>query len=280
MSKKRIEADNPIMESSTTFNLLEEHPSHKYMVMSRRKNIYVSCISSINLLPNIADLDIGNITTDATILKQREEYAKIVLLLFYPYRIQNDLMMMGSYRDKYESVLKEKVISAKSLEVFQNIKDVSHNCVRLKVARDDLVKSTTMIAHDDDRKCQQKDSENTIYFDEVADMLQQLDDFGVREVHPTQSSINTIASRVNILPLNIPESESPLSNIADIPEGVTLFCGLPTTNKTRATANDVIYDVFNPQKNNNLIGCHMIIDILNGVVLKGLPMTPINPQDL
>ena len=119
MSKKRIETDNPIMESSTTFNLLEEHPSHKYMVMSRRKHMYVPCISSINLLPNIVDLDIGNITTDATIIKHREEYSKIVLLLFYPYRTQDDLMLMGSYWDKYELVLEKKLISAKSLEVCQ-----------------------------------------------------------------------------------------------------------------------------------------------------------------
>ena len=108
MSKKKIESEDPIVESNTTFNLLEEHPSHKYMVLSKRKHIYVPCISSINLLPNIADLDIGKSTTDATILKQREEYAKIVLLLFYPYRTPDDLMLIGSYWNKYELVLKEK----------------------------------------------------------------------------------------------------------------------------------------------------------------------------
>ena len=99
-------------------------------------------------------------------------------------------------------------------------------------------------------------------------------------MHPTQRSLNIIASRVNILPLNVPESESPLSNIADIPEGVTISCGLPTTNKTRATSTDVIDNFFKPQKNNNLIGCDMIIDILNDVVLKGLPMTSTNPHHL
>ena len=86
MSKKRIETMNPIMESQTTVNLLEEHPSHKYMVMPKRKNIFIPLISSINLLPNIADLNVGIITTDTTVLQQREEYAKIVLLLVYPYR--------------------------------------------------------------------------------------------------------------------------------------------------------------------------------------------------
>ena len=65
MSKKRIESMSPIMKSQIIFNLLEEHPSHKYMVMSKRKNIFIPLISSINLLPNIADLNVGIITTDA-----------------------------------------------------------------------------------------------------------------------------------------------------------------------------------------------------------------------
>ena len=126
------------------------------MVLSRRKHMYAPYISSINLLPNIVDLDIGNIQTDATILKHREEYTKIVFLLFYPYRTQDDLMLMGSYWDKYELVLEEKLLSVKSLEVCQNIQDVSHNCAKLTVARDDLVKSTTMISHDDDMKYKKK----------------------------------------------------------------------------------------------------------------------------
>lgn len=169
-------------------------------------------------------------------------------------------MLIGSYWDKYELVIEEKLISAKSLKVCQNIQDVSHNCAKLKVTRDNLVKSTTMITYDDDRRCPEKYSENTISFDEEADMMQHLDNFGVREVYPTQRSLNIIASRVNIFTLNIPESESPLSNIADVPEGVTISCGSPTTNVTRATSNDVIDYVFNPQRNITLISCDMIIE--------------------
>ena len=41
MSKQRIEKNNTIIESNKTFNLMEEHPSHKCMVMSKRKNIYI-----------------------------------------------------------------------------------------------------------------------------------------------------------------------------------------------------------------------------------------------
>ena len=111
-------------------------------------------------------------------------------------------------------------------------------------------------------------------------MLHQLDDVGVGKVHPTQRSLKIIASRANIMPLNIPESESPLSSIADIPEGVAISCGIPTANEIRVTANDVIDDVSNPQQNKNSLGCDMIIDILNNVVLNGLPMTSTNPHDL
>ena len=135
-------------------------------------------------------------------------------------------MYMGSYWDKYNWVLNKKLISTKGMEVCQNIQDVCHNCAKLKVARDDLVKTTTMVSHDDDRRCQEDSSENTISFEEVAEMLQQLDDFGIREVHPTQRSLNIIASRVKIVQQNIPESETAFSNITDILEGVAISCGL------------------------------------------------------
>ena len=111
--------------------------------MVKRENIFIPCINSINLLPNIADLSISNIKTDVYILKKREEYAKIVLLLFYPYRIQDDLMLNGTYWNRYTKALDDNMISVKGLEVCQNIQDVGHNLTKLKAAQDDLLKSTT-----------------------------------------------------------------------------------------------------------------------------------------
>ena len=87
MTKKKIESSNHIVEGKTSFNLLEEHPSHKCMIMVKRNNIFIPCINSINLLPNIADLSINNITTEVYILRKREEYTKIILLHLYQYRI-------------------------------------------------------------------------------------------------------------------------------------------------------------------------------------------------
>ena len=100
ISKKKLNSKIHIVEGKTTFNLVEEHPSHKYMIMSKRKNIFIPCINSPNLLPNVADLRTDSITTEVDISMKRKEYVKIVLLLFYPYRIQDDLMLNESYWDR------------------------------------------------------------------------------------------------------------------------------------------------------------------------------------
>ena len=127
MTKKKIESSNHIVEGKTSYNLLEEHPSHKCMIMVKRKNIFIPCINSINLLPNIADLSINNITTEVDILRKREQYAKIILLLFYPYRIQDDLILNNSYWNRYIMASDKNMISVKGLEVCQNLQDVCHN---------------------------------------------------------------------------------------------------------------------------------------------------------
>ena len=126
------------------------------MVMSKRKNIYIPCINSLNLLPNVADLRIDSDVMDINILSKREEYAKVVLLLFYPYRIQDDLMLNESYWDRYKWALRNNQISPKDLQVIQNIQDVCHNCANLNKAQDELLKTTTCEAHELDNKKSQK----------------------------------------------------------------------------------------------------------------------------
>ena len=56
MSKGRIKSNDILVEGKKTFNLVEEHPYHKCMIMSERKHHLIPYISSTNLLPNIADL--------------------------------------------------------------------------------------------------------------------------------------------------------------------------------------------------------------------------------
>ena len=47
----------------------------------------------------------------------REEYAKIILLLFYPYRVQDDLLLNESYWDRYNMALSENKKSHQDLQV-------------------------------------------------------------------------------------------------------------------------------------------------------------------
>ena len=108
------------------------------MVMSKR-NIFIPCINSLNLFPNVEDIRIDSIETDMDTSRNREEYAKIVLLLFYPYRIKDDLLLNESYWDRYKMALSENRISPKHLQVIQNIQDVCHNCTELKVPQDDFL---------------------------------------------------------------------------------------------------------------------------------------------
>ena len=125
------------VESKNMFNLCEEHPSYKYMVMSKRKRVVIPSISSVKLLPNINELSLNiDNTNDEIVLKRREKYGQIALLLFYPYRDRDDLKLDGSYWKRYIHALEEQLISSKCIQVLQNIQDVTYNCIDLKVASD------------------------------------------------------------------------------------------------------------------------------------------------
>lgn len=47
LTRKNIESENIDINSEKTFNLANEHPSHKYLVMSQRNKIIIPSISSI-----------------------------------------------------------------------------------------------------------------------------------------------------------------------------------------------------------------------------------------
>jgi len=86
-------------------------------------------------------------------------------------------MLNESYWDRYKMALSENQISHKDLQVLQNIQDICHNCANLKVSQDDLLKTTTCEAHELDNKKKLKDYKPTISFDQIADMLQQRENY-------------------------------------------------------------------------------------------------------
>ena len=61
------------MESKTSFNLAEEHPSHKYMIMSKRTKFVVPSITHTYLFPNLKELCLEcQNTEDVEVLEKRE----------------------------------------------------------------------------------------------------------------------------------------------------------------------------------------------------------------
>ena len=72
-----------------------------------------------------------------------------------------------------------------------------------------------------DNKKKLKDDKPTISFYQVADMLQQRDDYEVREVHHSKRSLSImIASRCNIKEQSITNCRAAIPNIMDIPQGI------------------------------------------------------------
>ena len=87
------------------------------------------------------------------------------------------------------------ILSPKSLEVCQNIQDVCHNCSNLKQAKDELETTTVYTPHEKDDKKNCSEEENSVTIEEIAEMLQQLDDHGARTVDPKKHSLNIIGER-------------------------------------------------------------------------------------
>ena len=175
-SKKETDEEQNInVESKKVFNLAQEHPSYEYMVMSERTKIVIPQITNTKLLPNVNELSLELKTTDDTeVLLKREKYGQIVLLLFFPYCIEDDLMIEGSYWKKYVNALDNNLISKKCLEVMQNIQDVTYNCCDLKLASDVLESTTEYTPHVDDDKKTNKKKEDVISSSEFEDVIRSL----------------------------------------------------------------------------------------------------------
>ena len=176
---------------------MEEQLSHKYMVMAKRKNFIMPCINSINLLPNVKDLHMHDDIADTIDL--RERYALIVLLLFFPYHDAEDLHINDSYWEKYKTVISNNGLSCKSLEVIQNIQDVSYNCSQLRKVKDELETTTVFTPHESDNMAKYKDNEITADVNEMADMFKQLDDTGLEDSNPDKRSLSKIGKDITLL---------------------------------------------------------------------------------
>ena len=273
-----------MVESKTTFNLMEEHPSHKYMVMTRRKHILIPCISSVNLLPNIKDLNNHHEASDKGTTELRERYAIIVMLLFYPFRSIDDLHIDDSYWKKYREVIAANGLSKKSLEVIQNIQDVSYNCSNIAKVKDELETTTIFTPHESDSKMKCKEDEVTTDVNELAEMFKQLDDTGLEDSDPNKRSLSIIGKRHTIVNQELPLHNLTLPDITNIPDGIHVgIKGIPVEKKkaSNTTGKDAITSDDGkpiPDTKNDIDFC-MIIDILTEAFLNQMGEDAVTCQD-
>ena len=151
------------------------HPGFRFSHLEELKHFVIPKVS----LPRdrLCDIEVLNIHCDEPndpTSKLREDYAKIALIMFYPYRTIDDLRLHNSYWNRFMCEYNkhknnnETKFWKKGFEILQNIQDRQTLEKGLKRARDPIALSTS---------CQMNSSTNsgqphTDSHDEMPDILQ------------------------------------------------------------------------------------------------------------
>ena len=102
-------------------------------------------------LCSIEHLQLGNSKTNVITDQTREYYAKTALLMFYPFRVIEDIMIEGSYWKLFHSELQkfnkgeETVFWSKGFEILQNIENRRHLQHGIKKRDDKVIRATTCL---------------------------------------------------------------------------------------------------------------------------------------
>ena len=88
----------------------------------------------------------GNVLDDtATINASMEIYCRNVLLLSFPFRSKNDLIIEGSYTKRLRSVIHNHELEKTKFEYFlNNVQNCKANCLRIPAQKDELEENTQM----------------------------------------------------------------------------------------------------------------------------------------
>lgn len=138
------------------YQFLDEHPGSEY---SHLAELELEVIPKISLpggkLCDVALLEVTEATVDEKVMCRREDYAKMALLMFYPFRTLGDLQLDGSYWKLFWRELclhkegKKYSFWTKGFEILQNIQDRFTVEKQMRRAKDPVLLTT---------QCQQKQS--------------------------------------------------------------------------------------------------------------------------
>ena len=202
---KDIEKDKGkvLRESPDRFLFQDPHPGFPYIYLVKRDTFVIPKISATSgKLRNIEDLEFLNMhdnASDSTVQKMREDYGRSALMLFYPFRITDDLesddgscwkkfveqldlekerdssdeeeddVVLPEEREEGASVDEDPSMWRRGFEILQNIQDrltTEKNAVR---ARDLVQRATQAKADTGERKKQGIDEKEEDFDVDVED---------------------------------------------------------------------------------------------------------------
>ena len=146
------EYKKPKTNSLDTYEFNESHPGHAF---SRLLKLKITTIPRISLPPDklcpIEELELNEIESTVQSHDKREMYAKMALVMFYPFRTLNDLKLHDSYWKLFNkqrlchNQKKNTKFWAKGFDILQNIEDRLNIQKNLKRARDPITITTINI---------------------------------------------------------------------------------------------------------------------------------------
>ena len=112
------------------------------------------------------------LSEETTITHAMEQYSRLVLILFLPFRCDNDLRLNGSHTKRLRLSVKKKTIRPEAFDYLQNIQDARSNALRLPAFGDELERVTVPYAIADDESIHSHCDDETNEHDEsTADEL-------------------------------------------------------------------------------------------------------------
>ena len=159
-------------DSLETNEFSESHPGYAYSCLKKLK---IQTITKISLPGNklcpIEELELHKIKSTEQSHDKREMYAKMALLMFYPFRTLNNIKLNGSYWNLFNKERlchfqqKKTKFWTKGFDILQNIEDRSNIQKNLQRARDPIT-MTTM-----NKQPNETNKKNHTNMEQLADIL-------------------------------------------------------------------------------------------------------------
>ena len=164
------------VKGANKYKLKESHPGYKFSHLTELKHPTIPKISlPRDKLCPIEELDLHSTNPDEITIEKREMYAKMALIMFYPFRELSDLTCIGesywrTFHQELTSHHSKKVTKfwKKGFEILQNIQDRLTLQKHLKRPRDPIFMTTVNEKPNEDKKTKTQSTDEN----KVMDILQ------------------------------------------------------------------------------------------------------------